>query len=415
MSGIESIEQDYYNKCAEINFFPNKIEWDKIHASEYAIKVLKQLIAQERASAKRQGIFDPEIENKTDEEIIEDRIKNKKGSPHQEMLNMLSDEIRTNAELVAKTNAGSLNYEFHFPWYCGEYPLPSFDAHCEKSDHGALILIYTELCQFVYSFIKVFYMSNLLIHHTSFNECVDKTITIEPILSHEETIRAYAKLAGKFIRGECCGSAPYESEASVIGSKTLEATMSVLRFAIAHECGHILAGHISNGKVTYEFTPMQEMFLKHLGEGDKKEAIKKIYENRELSLAFENSRYWDYETIADQYGLDLCLIPCWPLDGTLKNAHEMIMRLSGPLIFFSLHGMLHKAAHSLRKTDITGNELNYRHPPSYRRSKTMQAWVKEISCNSEMLITNANCFSIWLRDREEEIYNYIINNRTLLS
>lgn len=273
----------------------------------------------------------------------------------QAALTMISDEIHN-------TLAAS-GIALPCPVYVGQYPALSFNAHARMVDGGALILVNLGFQALVYEIMSAFSLSvqsGTRQHNGAFSREVPKED-----FSRQEKV-AYDALADALL-AYVNSRAPSRPELLPEMLATAEdwrtkivqhQCMAVVRFAVAHEFGHVLASHLN------------------------------------ARLELWEPRGWHQELEADQLGALLLLNHMEKC-----SQPERSVVASGPFLFFAVDHLITRVRNEI--VGIPHRMGSKSHPPSDERAAALRGMFAKTYGPSTLHVADA-CVR-WLSWREESI------------
>jgi hypothetical protein len=248
-----------------------------------------------------------------------------------------------------------------------EFPTGSFNAHAHRVSGGALLLVNTGLFKFLHKATKLMmplmeavkldakhhYQGSLVDAH--FSESLGGRE-----ISRDQTLDFFSELVFAYLLGDFSYARRLPSSGGPRGIASSRLLWSVELFAIAHEYGHVLAGHISGSSTRFARTPVGSVAL------------------------VEKS--WIQEFEADHIG---CQTLFWALNTNQNERHEasrddIIFALAGPVVFLALDRLVSGFEHDLTKHGLAPSP-DETHPPAQQRSETLRQLFKKMAPVSDDL------------------------------
>lgn len=154
--------------------------------------------------------------------------------------NLLKD-LAKDVELGVKLNNDSLKEEV----FVGEFPTGSFNSQVMKVPEGYIVLINSGLLSLIYQFMKIMSFSIAFASLDDNGMPIKGTIRGESELSKEDRIDAIVDLIFSYFEYKDSRFAKrYRAVGGAKGDLISTLTYYCEMFAVAHEYGHILAGHL---------------------------------------------------------------------------------------------------------------------------------------------------------------------------
>jgi hypothetical protein len=139
-----------------------------------------------------------------------------------------------------------------------EFPTDSFNAHCRLADGGALILLNSGLFHFLNKVVKLMVPLNKAVQYSALNQYDgSKTDGAFAVAVGHEWVSAdeAAGLLSQILFGYFTGNFSFTHKFPSVGGPDGILKGSVVHacesFVLAHEYGHVLAGHINSSNTTF--------------------------------------------------------------------------------------------------------------------------------------------------------------------
>lgn len=365
------LEADYLQYCSTINFDPTKLDPLKI----VSIDKIKKIIREEKKSAQRQGVPDAYLDGKSEKELIRSRLKGSHRLPFKVLLGDIMYDLLEATQILNNLNQTTM-YSLPIPVFCGWIPKIDFNANVRKTKNGALILVYHEIFALVYNCMKIFFLSNEIVAHTSYDCTKDRPQRVASLLSTKDAVETISDLILVFLKYREALPAPYPAQGGAIADVCVSHSISTVRFVIAHEFGHILGNHLLNYDDKFANSSGPRSLLACIRSPNFK-AENLIFQGHLSDLPHETITRWNIETEADQFGFDLSLAPFTQIDNPKIREREFIKRLNGSFIFFSIDELLEQVCRDIY--DIPADiVLLTGHPPPKLRIQTIRGWIEQI-------------------------------------
>jgi hypothetical protein len=305
--------------------------------------------------------FNPELQKKLNE-LLKNHQVNIETNPVEFGFNGLIQDMATEIEhLIVKAGVS-----FSHNVFAGEFPTGSFNAQIRPAANGFLVLINTGLMMFIYQTLKV-------MMYSAFDEGVNPieyrnrvgNLSVAHVLS--EIVLAYLTV----------GDPRYATRLPALGGTRMMLFNDFFdnceRFAVAHEYGHLIGGHLDEPKLAVSNTPVGEL-----------EIVKKE---------------WQQEFEADVLGA-LILLRALP---PIRNDYDFMkfkFVVSGPLIFFTLDELITKA--TMEILGLGNFVIVTDHPPAQLRIENLKKYFIQVA-GTEAVLRIYDDFRKWLSFYEDEV------------
>lgn len=260
-------------------------------------------------------------------------------------LGPLGDRYRADAEEIERALAG-MGHTLPGPVHVAEYPHNSFNAQACRVRNGTLLLVNTGLSILLYEVARAFGAQVVFASLTT-----DGRIDLQeqtPAM-RERAGNAWATLASALaryvLRADFSLDSKQESDVTTRGFMSFVIYRSAMLFAVAHEYGHFLAGHLD----------------RHPGLPTSTEWLRK-------------SRDQEFE--ADQIAALLSLRVHAQM-GELSPTRAANLAVVGPFLFLSVDHMLSRVRDEVchRARDLIVSD----HPPSDIRGAALRALLEDVA------------------------------------
>jgi hypothetical protein len=232
--------------------------------------------------------------------------------------------------------------------FVGEFPTGSFNAQARPATDGVLLLINSGLMMFLHETAKVMSWSVAIAEFDENGQPKEDSVRPQSDFSHDELVATFAKLITAYLtQGDIRAAGP--SPVAWGGPQMLGAliTRSAEKFVLAHEYGHVLAGHLSSPRMMVASSPAGDI-----------EFI---------------SKSWEQELEADRIGFRLALGGAPLVIDSQERLFDAQLNVAGMLWFFAMDELV---THTI--TRLTGQVVALcDHPPSGVRMDMLRNGVQK--------------------------------------
>lgn len=304
---------------------------------------VRRLLAEARASEKRDGSRQGLLQGRTDDELLpllRERLKGR---------GVLAFPLQLAYKEVL---AAALEYDYSvpFPVLVGFFPTGSFNAQAVRVADGALLLINSGLMMFLHQTAQL--MCKSFAVTIKDDDMKETQASVAQQLSHDELVRQLTDLVLTYlITGSSTTNSRSDAQSGVQGMLASRLTKGAECFVVGHELGHAIAGHLDSSRSVLRATGVAGVDLPVV------------------------PKSWEQEIEADLYGLRM-LTP--PSMSTIRNATELQMftfRIAGAYLFFGLDALL-AAIHQLLQGRARELRFDSDHPPSQFRAEALSYYLK---------------------------------------
>jgi hypothetical protein len=318
---VESVRGDYLRFLSEFGIEPRK---PPANAAQLRIEMLLRMVEADRLSG-----------DDVRAARLEDALaRERSGAPGDQRhpVEILLD--RSQQRVVRAIRSSAYAEAYRHEVFVGDFPTGSLNAEARRTKHGYLILVNSGLSYF-------------------FRQIMVALCMRDPPGSEELDIISQAIAAYVRHRDPAAGPQPFAGGSAAMLSYALQRACD--DFVVAHEFGHLLAGHLDVHGAQNRMLPM------HGGE-----AVGVI------------DKSWQQEFEADAIGFSL-LLGGRSLDDVKKiidagerssevaaRGIEMLAALAAPMIFFVVESLVSHCIHAAQGIQLEGAVAST-HPPSRQR------------------------------------------------
>ena len=333
--------------------------------------VLRLFVAEERESIRKQELEDDLFDNNTDEYIL---ALWKKRSCFGRGLGwvyteILDDLLSTVSENVLTSVPDTVAFDKDRV-FVGPLPLNIFNALYVPTEHGSLILVDDLLSSLVFCITKVNVLSVPIFS-------IEDGVEISPDLSDENAAEYVGNFLYAFLYRRSIGQAGrLPNQGGALGRLLEDFTYNILRFVVAHELGHVLAGHLDGQKNVRREIPV--CFL----------GLDTNFLTPDLILKGRKE-----EAKADEIGLEL-MLPRSILN-IRKDEDIMIVskRVNGVLMFLAFDYLISSVRKKIDGENYS-ESTHYFHAPAQLRIAAIRNWIDQIGVTT--LCSNSDEFFKWI-------------------
>lgn len=305
---------------------------------------IRRLIAEARASEKRDGSRFGLLEGRSDDELaarLRDQLRGRTSLAYP--LQQVADEVLASAREFA--------FSVAYPVHVGFYPTGSFNAQAMRIAQGVLLLVNTGLMLFIKQ------TTDLLCKSVSVsvtdNERKGTLATVPQVISHDELVHGLTGVALAYLETGSSASAPRAGmQTGVQGRLSALITRGAECFVVGHELGHAILGHLDGKRALRRATRVPGLHV---------DVIPKD---------------WEEELAADRKGLQLLTPPSKMTMATHTGVERFMYRIAGAFVFFGLDALLAAVEAKVhgQRDDLV---LESDHPPAQERAEAAEAWLRE--------------------------------------
>lgn len=282
-------------------------------------------------------------------------------------------------DLSRRVEAGmaQAGVSLEFDVFVGQFPTGSFNAQAKRTSAGVLILINTGLMMLIHQSVKIL---SYAIRFTEYGEGGNVVFADDPDHpaghSQKEIIDALTEVVVAYLRFEgeegSRRAMRFPAQADRRGYIAQRLTENCELFAVAHEYGHAIDGHLSKPRSVLKSTSVGEMELVE--------------------------KEWNQEFVADALGANLMLrqfeVIADDLGDDFSRQWELLNIVAAPLFFFALDNLVTEARGL--PGDTPGAAV-LDHPPSVERAASIRQYVHDYMIKSTGLPDGGKIF--WWADQ----------------
>jgi hypothetical protein len=275
-------------------------------------------------------------------------------------------------------SARSVGLQSREPVLVREFPTGSFNAQATKVSGGVLLLINTGLMMFLYQTLKVMTFSMGFAEFDTSGRPIDGSIRHGPSLGGDEIAEALAEIVLAYLLlGDSAKARRFPLQGGAKGMVQGLLVRACEKFVIAHEYGHVVAGHFDNAKTRKARTPIAEIGL-----------IEKT---------------WKQEHEADTIATHLLLASAPLFPDEPWRSLEIQSHAAGVLLFFAMDQLITSVV-----TEISGLDhlaVVSDHPPSSDRASLQREFLDR--AGGERLLTVADVCVGWVAHLHDQVITLI--------
>lgn len=263
--------------------------------------------------------------------------------------------------------------------YIGQFPTGSFNAQVCPVLDGGLILINTGLMMFIYQVAKIMSFSMVAANFDEKGQPIEKTVKSKSQYSHEQIVSALSEVVLAYlIAGHSTAAQRFPAEGGFRGIIAGNITTAAEKFVIAHEYGHVIAGHLNSPRTIVAKSGVGEINL--------------------------ISKSWQQEMEADALGAYIMIAGEDRVIDSPEKLFNFQILVAGILFFFSLDDLITSCVEG-----ITGRQdlhIMTDHPPSAVRLKMLQELFKKIG-NGDVLLQFSNVLLDWYNNTKQDVIDSV--------
>jgi|SRR2546423_1696287 len=332
------------------------------------IQALMTLITESKGSTAEQG--DKPLALSQD--FIEDFIN--VGGSEQRILNSTAEKIRIGVETAG--------FSMPMEVFVGDFPTSSFNAQACRVRGGALLLINRGLTDLIWHIAKIFSISINVVYRSKDQTIPTHTVKASTFSEEQTTIALAEVVLAYLLRGSPHAVRPLPEQGKFRTAIVTFLMEACARFAVAHEFGHVIDGHLNSAKSILAETAVRKI-----------ELVKKD---------------WWQEFMADQIAVQIMMASLNKFDSkegrkTLiidgENRSEFEFLIAAPLVFLAIDKMVNRIyleLHDLRDVVIITD-----HPPSDARMGAILQAYQGLGINSDQIPQWVDALMEWLFTKEE--------------